>query len=258
MRDDALARVHPAIATPLAAFDEAGVRWCLLRGAGELHRVAGDVDLLVHRRDLGLVRSRLASMGGFRELRAWGRRPHHFFVAHVACEEAWLKLDIVSELAFGERQELRTGAAEAVLARRIRDGFLARPAPADAFWALLVHVLLDRGEVVPRRGHELVELAAGARMASSPLGTLVEAACPPGWDAQRVLACAAAARFDELLALAPALRARWPGAPRAATEARAHLRGALRRADRARRRLAVLGAQQSGLITSYNRSRSAG
>jgi hypothetical protein len=253
-----VSRVHPAIATPLAAFDDAAVRWCLLRGARELDRLDGDVDLLVHPDDLRLVRYRLARMGGFRELRAWGRRPHRFFVANVALERTRLKLDVVTELAFGRRQELRTVAGEAVLARRIRDGTLARPAPADAFWALLLHLLLDPGTPRRSRVDELAALSAPAATAPSPLRTVVEAACPPGWDAEGILGLAATARLDELLALAPALSAGWPGTSRLAAATRASLRSALRRADRGRLRLLGGDGHMSGPITSNRRLRSAG
>jgi len=250
--------VHPAIATPLAAFDDAGVRWCLLRGAGELDRLDGDVDLLVHPGDLRLVRCRLAHMGGFSELPAWGRRPHRFFVANVAFERARVKLDIVTELAFGRRQELKTGAGEAVLARRIRDGALARPAPADAFWTLLLHLLLDTGAPRPSRVEELSALCTPAAAAQSPLRTVVDAACPPGWDAGRIFGLAAAGRLDELLAVAPALSAGWPGTSRLAAVTRASLRSALRRADHGRRRLLGGARHISGRITSNRRLRSAG
>lgn len=250
--------MHPAIATPLAAFDDVGVRWCLLRGAGELDRLDGDVDLLVHPDDLRLVRCRLAHMGGFSELCAWGRRPHCFFVANVAFERARLKIDIVTELAFGRRQELKTGVAEAVLARRIRHGTLARPAPADGFWALLLHLLLDTGAPRPARVQELAALSTPAAAAPSPLRTVVDAACPPGWDAERIFGLAAAARLDELLAIAPALSAGWPGTSRLAAVTRASLRSALRRADHGRRLLLGGARHMSGRITSNRRLRSAG
>jgi hypothetical protein len=248
--------VHPAIAAPLEALDEVRVRWCLLRGAEDLHHLDGDVDLLVHRLDLPTVRRLLARMG-FAELRARGRRPHRFFCLYVAGQDAWLKLDIVTELAFGPRQELRSRSAEAVLARRVQDGVLAQPAPADAFWTLLLHALLDRGEVRPVHARELEALAVPARAYEAPLAALVNAACPAGWNAARVVETAAVGRFEELLALAPALRAGWPGAPRVAVASRVLLRGVLRRADRWQRR-AWPDNQHRGRMTSKSRSRSAG
>jgi hypothetical protein len=233
--------VHPAIAAALAAFDEAGVRWCLLRGAHELDRLGGDVDLLVHPDDLRAVRRVLVSERGFAAPRAWGRGSHRFFV------DGPLKLDVVTELAFGRYQELRTGAAGAVLARTVRSGRLALPAPADAFWAALLHALVDRGRVRPERAAELQALARAASGEASPLIP----ACPAGWDADRIVDAAVAGRFDELLALTGAIRAGWPGAGRLVTGARVVRSRALRALDR---RL----PQTSGAITSYSASRSAG
>jgi hypothetical protein len=220
-----------------------GVRWCLLRSARE---PGEDVDLLVHPADLGALRALLRE-GGFTELRAWGRWPHRFFVV------GGLKFDVVTELAFGPDAALRTHAAEAVLERRVG----LRPAPADAFWALLLHVLLDRGVVRQARADELTSLAPAARDEASPLRPFVEAACPPGWSAARIAAAAAAGRFEELLGLAPELRARWPG-PRTVTgAARAWLRGGLRLASR-RLPPRPRFVQQSGAMTSKSAARSTG
>ena len=65
---------------PLGVLDRAGVRWCLLRGAQDLDRVDGDVDLLVSRPELGRLRHALVASGGLSPLSSWGRRPHHFYV----------------------------------------------------------------------------------------------------------------------------------------------------------------------------------
>jgi hypothetical protein len=243
---------HGAIAAPLTALDVAGVRWCLLRGADELHRLNGDVDLLVDRRALRTLPATLAAAGGFAPLPAWGRGAHRFFIAYVADEDAWLKLDVVSELHFGRHQELPTRTADAVLARRVRPDRLWLPAPVDRFWALLLHAVLDRGHVRPLSGRELVGLAPCARGEPSPLAEVVAVACPEGWDPPRMLEAAAAGRFEELVGMAPALRAGWPGTWRGAIASRMALRAAARRAGRR------LHRQHSRLMTSNKRPRSAG
>jgi len=247
--------VHPAIAEPMASLERAAVRWCLLRGETGLHRVTGDVDLLVHPRDLTLARTCLVEAGRFAESRAWGRRPHRFFSAYVPSEGAWVKLDVVTEFAFGPHQELRTHTAEAVLARRVHYGAVARPARADAFWALLLHVLLDRRQGVREQRHDLRALATGIDHDEGPLATVVAAACPPGWDTARIVEAAVAGSFGELLSLGPALRAGWPSGTRVATASNVLVRRALRAADR---RLPRRGPQQSGRMTSNRRSRSTG
>jgi hypothetical protein len=237
--------VHPALAGALARLDEAGVGWCLLRGEATLNPPEGDVDLLVHGDDVRAVRRVLTSISGFVEFRGWGRWPHAFFVGHVPGEDARVKLDVVSELAFGRYGELPTRAGEAVVARRVRDGLLVRPAPADAFWALLLHGLLDRRALSPGYARELEALSPAARADDSPLRALIDAASPPSWDAARVIDAAAARRFDALLAIAPHLRAHWPGTPRAASTARAWFRRGQRYADRRRPRRAGPSASSS-------------
>jgi hypothetical protein len=239
------------IGDTLAELNASAVRWCLLRDGPELDPHSGDVDLLVHADDLEMLRRLLAECG-FTEVRAWGRWPHRFFVA------APLKLDVVTELAFGPDAALRTHVAEAVLARRVLAVPAPRPAAPDAFWALLLHVLLDRGVVRPDRARELAALAPLARGAVSPLRRLVEMACPPGWDAVRIADEAAAGRFKELLGLAPELRARWPGTAPMAGAARAWLRGGLRLASRRLPPRPRQFAQHSGAMTSKSAARSTG
>jgi hypothetical protein len=237
------------VGVTFAELNASAVRWCLLRGDPEIDSAGGDVDLLVHPGDLGALRGVLGG-SGFSELRAWGRWPHHFFVAGP------LKLDVVIELAFGPVATLRTDAAEAVLARRVCGAPAPRPAAPDAFWALLLHVLLDRGAVRAARAREIRALAPLARDEASPLRPIVDAACPPGWDGALVADAAAAGRFEDLLGLAPELRTRWPGAPPAAGAARTWLRGGLRLASR---RLPPRHlTQHSGAMTSNSAARSTG
>jgi hypothetical protein len=244
--------VHPAVACCIGRLNASGARWCLLRGERELGSLDGDLDLLVDRRDLDLIRELLIVEGGFADLRAWGHRPHRFFVADVPGEAGRLKLDVVTELAFGPRAELRTGAGSAVLDCRVRRGPLVHPAAADAFWALLLHLLLDGGALRPARTRELAALARCEPL-DSPLRTVVDGACPPGWDAARVARAAAGGRLGELSELVPELRARWPGSSPVLTAARAWLRGGLRRAGRR-----LPHRQHSGRMASNSAVRSTG
>jgi hypothetical protein len=204
--------VHPAIRAVLGALDASGVRWCLLRGESRLASLDGDVDLLVDRRDLEALHEALAAVGGFVPLPSAGRGPHRFYASYDAGADAWLKLDVVTELAFGRYQELPTRTAEAILARCRRFGGIVLPDPSDGFWGQLLHLLLDRPRMRPQHAREVAAAARGAWGRSSPLSVIVDRACPPGWNARRVLDATAAGRWDELQLVAIAMRERWPGA----------------------------------------------
>jgi hypothetical protein len=201
--------VHAAVAAPLHALDEAGVRWCVLRGEPGPSRPAGDLDLLVHRNDLPVLRICVARAGGFAPLPAWGGGGHRVFVGFdVACGR-WVKLDVVTRMSFGRHDELPTRAADALLSRATRSDGLAVPAPADSFWALLLHLVLGRGSVRTEDADRLHDLAAAADGAASPLADVVAAtgiAGGPEW----FVAAARDGRWDEILGSAAGLRAGWP------------------------------------------------
>lgn len=199
--------IHPTLAAALDALEQIGAESCLLRGEAELASPPGDVDLLVSATDLGRIRNALAPLG-FAPVPAWGRGSHRFFVAYDEVSDRWLKLDLVSELAYGRHQAFWTRAAPECLARRRRAGALAVLAPDDAFWTLLLHCLLDRGDVPPHHRERLLELVAEAR-SDGPLGRVVGAACPAGWDSARILDRARAGDWPALTALARELKRRW-------------------------------------------------
>jgi hypothetical protein len=150
--------IHPAVSLALEALERSNVHWCLLRGESDLAAPEGDVDLLVARGDMPRLRDALASVG-YLPLRAWGRGPHHFFVAYDEPSARRVKLDVVTQIAFGRYQELRTAAAAGCLARRRYVGGLALLSPGDAFWALLLHCMLDREAFSPANRGRLLELA---------------------------------------------------------------------------------------------------
>jgi thymidylate kinase len=200
------------------ALDRAGVVWCLLRGEADLAATEGDVDVLVAAGDVGVVGAVLEP-AGFVPVPAWGRRPHRFFVAPSATDGTWLKLDVVAELAFGPLHELPCRDAAACLARRRRVGPVAALAADDAFWALLLHCLLDRGAVPSRHARRLSVLAPEAT-ADGPLARSVAATCPPGWDPGRMLAAARRNEWSGLAELAPGLRRGWTARHPVTTRAR--------------------------------------
>jgi thymidylate kinase len=217
--------VAPPVAAAVAALDASGARWLLLRGTPADE--AGDLDVLVAGADRAAAEAALAGVG-FVRWPAWGRGTHRFHLSFDEASGTWAKVDLVTELAFGPSGELRTGAAGAVLDRRRPGPGCPVPAPDDAFWALLLHALLDRPEVAARHLDALA--AAGPGLDAGPL----RAALAPVLSADEATAVvqAAAARDRRGLEEAAArLRARWAADPAV------RLR---RRRGRVARRLAVL------------------
>ena len=241
--------VHDAIAPAFAALDDAQITWCVLRGSGELDRVDGDVDLLVSHADAGRLNDVLAAPGLFHPQRSWGRRPHRFFYGDALADGSRVKLDVVTQLAFGRFGELSTAAAGPLLAARRRVGGIPVPADADAFWALLAHAVLDRGRIRSERATELQALLPAARGAQSALRDVLEHACPPGWDTVRIQETVVVGAWGELSALGLELQRRWPGTTRLSRSATINVRRALRRAQR---------VQQRGSIARYRAARSTG
>ena len=247
--------VHPALARVFAALDGAGVAWCLLRGEAAVADPGGDVDMLVAADDLPRLDTVLADVG-FLRVRTWGAGAHRSYVGRDPGTDRVLVLDVEWCVAFGPsghfavnwlRPTLRTDAAAALLARRRRVGSLTVLGDDDAFWALLLHCVVDKGAVAPRHAARLVGLATRARP-DEVLGRIVTAHCPPGWDAARVIAAARDGRWPELVAVG----ARLPGRPTRAGRAAALARGLRRLGDGWPRRglsVAVMGPDGAGKST---------
>jgi thymidylate kinase len=161
-----------------------------------------------------------------------------------------VKLDVVTELAFGDRQELVVPAAAAALERRRTDGALPSLDPDDAFWALLLHCVLDRGGLAPHHAARLLALAPSAT-ADGP----VAAALPAGVVAD-VIATVRRGDVQGVTRTSAALRrALWRRRPLATARRRAR-NAALRRATKlllaTRRRgasVALLGPDGAGKST---------
>jgi hypothetical protein len=222
--------IHPAIHRAFGALERSGARWALLRGESELASTSGDVDLLVARSDLPRVRDALAPLG-YASLRAFGHGPHRFFVTYDEESDSWIKLDAVTELAYGRWHELETGAAADCLSRRRYVGLLALLARDDAFWTLLLHCMLDRGSFSVAQRERLLELADEASSAG-PFAGAVEPVLPSRWRAEDLLGRVRAGDWTTLAGVAPELHASWLGRQAAGTRLRAVRNRALRRAGR--------------------------
>jgi hypothetical protein len=198
---------HPTLAALFRVLDGEGIVWCLLRGDDEVDLPGKDVDLLVARAQMPRFR-RVAAGLGFASVPAWGYGSHAFFVSYDASRDAWIKLDVVTELAFGPNYALATGAEAGCLSRRRRVDGAWVLAEDDAFWSLILHRLLDKGSIGIRDAARLPALADAAQT-DSPLARLVESLCPPDWSADRIVAAARRSEWASLSRLAPALAAAW-------------------------------------------------
>jgi hypothetical protein len=219
--------IHPALSRALEALERSNVHWCLLRGESDLASPEGDVDLLVAHGDMPRLRDALAPLG-YVPLRAWGRGPHRFFVAYDQTSGG-VKLDVVTQLAYGRYQEVRTAAAAGCLARRRYAGGLALLSPGDGFWALLLHCMLDREAFSAVHRGRLLELA-GEADCDIELANIADAAFAEGGGAATVLDLVRAEDWTALTTIAKEGRAAGSNGRRLEMRLRVLVNRALRRA----------------------------
>lgn len=212
------------------ALDRDGIRWCLLRGEEELGAPGGDVDLLVDRADLPVMRRAIARLG-FAPIPAWGYASHTFFLNYDPSYDEWLKLDVVTELAFGPGWCLPTGAERSCLQRRRRRDGLAVLADDDAFWALLLHRLLDKRAMTPAAAARLRELADRAD-AGGPIARFLGEMCPPGWTPEALLDAVRDGAWEDLIEFGAILEVRWRRSAAAVVRRRTLVNGIWRQAGR--------------------------
>jgi hypothetical protein len=169
---------HPLVAAVFAALERGGVRWALLRPLG------------------------------FVSVPTWDKGSHRFFVARAPSLGSWVILDVVTQLSYGPAYAVRSGAAAGCLARRQLVGSLALLAPDDAFWTLLLHCMLDRGDF-PAHQLERLRVLCGSATPASELGSFASGICPDGWDAERVIGSVRAERWTVLSTLRTDLIRTW-------------------------------------------------
>jgi thymidylate kinase len=145
------------------ALDQAEITYCLLRGFEELDTPAdsSEVDLLVAPEHLSFLANVLAAHG-FVALPAWGHAPHYFFAAYDRARGTWVKFDVVTDLRYGTPfRTLRLDLLQSCLRhRQPREGTYVL-SPADEFFTLFLHCLLDKGNFREARRDRLLELWQG-------------------------------------------------------------------------------------------------
>ena len=228
-------KTHPLLAEVFAALDAAKVRWCLLRGEADLAAPEGDVDLLVDPAGVTRAQTALAKLDVV-ACELWGAGAHRFFVGYHAPTDRWITLDFETELSYGPQSSflvnwmlptLQSQAAGACLDRRQKAGDVWVLDPADAFWALLLHCIVDKEAVAERHRARLSQLSSYGTN-EGPLAAAVTGSCPPGWDAARIVDAARAGSWDELVALGAQLPKNATAAHPIATRAEALARGLAR------------------------------
>ena len=202
--------MEPNVVAALHALDGTKLPWLLLRGEHDLAQPSGDVDILVAR-ELLPVLDGLLEGAGFRRVLAPGHGSHRFYFCYSASADAWVKLDIVSDIAFGSYQQWRTSLALPCLGRRVRIGPLWLPAPPDQAWLQLLHLFLDKGKIAPSR-REAARNAATAASADDSIACFVDGRMGPG-AAANVLELVRTGRFDDVPEAAAAMTSRWAGGP---------------------------------------------
>jgi hypothetical protein len=206
----ARASENPVASPVRAVFDalqRAGVRWCLLRGETDLSPTAHDLDLLVAPEDVPTLAAAVRPLGLVR-VPTFAGGSHRFFVSYLRALDRWLILDVVTELSYGPGYSVGTRAAASCLARRQATGSLVVPAPDDAFWALLLHRLLDRGSFRTRDQERLQRLVGAART-DGPLARFAAAICPAGWNPAAIVAAVSRGDWRSLSELGARLLAGW-------------------------------------------------
>jgi thymidylate kinase len=178
----------------LAGLDEARVRWCLLRGGPDGLTAGDDLDVLVAAPDLARATAAIEAYGMIR-LRSHGRGTHRFYLGLDPVTTTWVELDLVTEIAYGRRFEVRTAAADECLARRRRQDGVWVLSPGDEFWALMLHCVLDKGAFPDQHARRLERLDPAASL-DSPLARALPTAPAllPDWRAGRRAGIAARRR----------------------------------------------------------------
>ncbi|HEY5438343.1 MAG TPA: hypothetical protein VIJ99_05545 [Acidimicrobiales bacterium] len=198
--------IHGQIEEVFRALDEAGIDWLLFRGEERMKNPTGDIDLLIAPHDLDATNKLLTTLGFSRQGSALlvTRRA---YVAYVAEDDLWLRFDVVDRVAFGELLEFDTSAADVFLASKRRVGVLFLPAQDDAFWHLLLHYMLDRGDV-PLPWREILRDRAKDAAVDGPLAVFLDALSGDAISA-RVLTAVRTEDWSSLQVLFNQIREAW-------------------------------------------------
>lgn len=174
--DTSLVALDRAVERAFAALDAVGVSWCVLPGeawAAEPRHDIDHIELLVAPSDLQAAATTLAE-AGFGPLP--GSSAHRLFVAYEPADDRWVKLDLVSEFAYGEPPMFRVPRVAACLELRTDVEGVPMLALEDRFWSTLLHVVLDR-ETAP--GERLAAMAVRVDPSRGPFAAYLRESLGP-------------------------------------------------------------------------------
>lgn len=146
----------------LAALEDDGVAWSLLRPVESLAEPAGDFDILVAPRRLGTVERILAGRG-FALMPVPGPDVHGARFDRDAGRFVWVHAQGALRLAGAET------SAEEVLAESVTERGVRRAGDDWLLWTLLLRALVDKGELAQRHRAALAALAGRWRGGPEPL-----------------------------------------------------------------------------------------
>lgn len=225
--------MHELLSTLCESLEQESISYCLMRDAERLDRLRDneEIDLLVHPGHFARMCELLTGLG-FLGLSSWGYAPHHFFVAYNRDSDGWLKLDVVTEVAFGRPiHALRTQLAANCLRNRHHHGLVFGLAPEDELVTLLLHCVLDKGDFAPAHSQRLKALCCQVTKMSY-LSTLMTTYWSPMMTWPRLAALVEAEDWKTLLAGRAAVAAYLAGRDRLGTIARQIGYRALRKLNR--------------------------
>jgi thymidylate kinase len=188
--------------TVFFTLNQANIEYCLLRGYDELceGQKQEDIDLLVQQRDLIRMQQVLRPLG-FVLIDRWGQQPHVFFVGYDPVADAWIKLDVVTELVYGSPVPfLRTELAKSCFNRRRKKNDIYVLSAEDEYVTVMLHCLLDKGKIRPRYQKRLAVLLDEIQDRRY-LSTLFEQVFPPTIPPSSIEEHIRNGRWDALLEL---------------------------------------------------------
>lgn len=165
--DDLPVRLAARLRHLFDALERSGERWCLLRPAVTLLQSEGDIDLLVEPASLDHVRE-LVVGEGFVSLPMRTRDLHAVDYDRQCDRFLWLHVQTAVRLG------TQLLPADTVL-DAVKHDPLPQPADEWLFWILILHDILDKGEIPQRHRSELARWANSAGRPPPPVSAITHA-----------------------------------------------------------------------------------